>query len=455
MRIDPTKTQKEAKYEVVLDILKLSPYYSTFLITIDVPEIYMQQFWFTISKVKDSSLYQFKLDNKKFRIGVELFREILHICPKVPSVEFLAPSHDAIVTFIKSLGYKGSLKNLPDLYTAQILWGMFYKKNVDFAELIWEDLQYQIDNRQTSARRCESIPYLRFTKVIIHHFLSKHKSISRRNGLFMNSIKHDAVLGRLKFVGKYEENKVYGMSIPDVMVNQEIKDSKAYHTYLAFSTGAVIPKKARKGTKENATPKKISYITADEDIIPDLEEARRRSTGVVIRDTPDVPKKNIPDQSLKLKDSSNKPVAQVKELVLHQRFLMCPKPNMQFKTWMWITGADVSLYGALLFNSSWFLVKSRHRYAVSSLMDTAYRGLDEEEIILTRDDERTKSEREVARREEFDEEKYVHIDDEHYDDEMHEDEELHTEDEARDDEYVHNEDEKHDANERMDDEKIN
>ncbi|GJZ31244.1 hypothetical protein Tco_0576291, partial [Tanacetum coccineum] len=30
-------------------------------------------------------------------------------------------------------------------------------------------------------------------------------------------------------------------------------------------------------------------------------------------------------------------------------------------------------YGVLDFVSSWFLVKRRHRYAVSSLMDTAYR----------------------------------------------------------------------------------
>nr|GEV63566.1 hypothetical protein [Tanacetum cinerariifolium] len=32
----------------------------------------------------------------------------------------------------------------------------------------------------------------------------------------------------------------------------------------------------------------------------------------------------------------------------------------------------VSGYDVLLFDSSWFLVKCRHRYAVSSLMDTAY-----------------------------------------------------------------------------------
>ncbi|GJV04554.1 hypothetical protein Tco_1338123, partial [Tanacetum coccineum] len=33
------------------------------------------------------------------------------------------------------------------LSRAQILWGMYYKKNVDYAELLWEDFTYQIDNR--------------------------------------------------------------------------------------------------------------------------------------------------------------------------------------------------------------------------------------------------------------------------------------------------------------------
>ncbi|GKA02714.1 reverse transcriptase domain-containing protein [Tanacetum coccineum] len=39
----------------------------------------------------------------------------------------------------------------------------------------------------------------------------------------------------------------------------------------------------------------------------------------------------------------------------------------------WIRRIESSGYGVLLFNSSWFLVKCRHKYAVSSLMDTAYR----------------------------------------------------------------------------------
>nr|GEW02361.1 hypothetical protein [Tanacetum cinerariifolium] len=65
MRIDPTKTQKEVTYQVVLDTLALSPCYNAFLNTADVLEIFMQQFWFTISKIKDTSSYQFNTDKKK------------------------------------------------------------------------------------------------------------------------------------------------------------------------------------------------------------------------------------------------------------------------------------------------------------------------------------------------------------------------------------------------------
>nr|GEX42390.1 retrotransposon protein, putative, unclassified [Tanacetum cinerariifolium] len=55
MRIDPNKNQLEATYQVVLHILKVSPSYNAFFITVDVPQIYMKQFWFTITKIKNSS----------------------------------------------------------------------------------------------------------------------------------------------------------------------------------------------------------------------------------------------------------------------------------------------------------------------------------------------------------------------------------------------------------------
>ncbi|GJZ84593.1 hypothetical protein Tco_0649932 [Tanacetum coccineum] len=74
MRIEPTKTQKEATYQVVLDTLKLSPCYKAFLITAD-------------------------------------------ICPKLLNQEFVEPPfHDEIVTSIKEISYRGELESITELF---------------------------------------------------------------------------------------------------------------------------------------------------------------------------------------------------------------------------------------------------------------------------------------------------------------------------------------------------
>ncbi|GJU31058.1 hypothetical protein Tco_1174647 [Tanacetum coccineum] len=65
MRIDPTLTQREETFQVVLDLIKASPCYNAFLVTADVLEIYMQQFWFTVKKIKKTTSYEFDLADKK------------------------------------------------------------------------------------------------------------------------------------------------------------------------------------------------------------------------------------------------------------------------------------------------------------------------------------------------------------------------------------------------------
>ncbi|GJZ54644.1 hypothetical protein Tco_0609529 [Tanacetum coccineum] len=121
MRIDPTKTQKEPIYQVVLDSLALSLLYPAFLITAKVLEIYMHQFWHTITKIKNSSSYKFKLDKKKCTINVEFFWDILQIYPRLLNQEFDAsPSDEEMVTFIKELGHKGDIKFVTEVVVDQI-----------------------------------------------------------------------------------------------------------------------------------------------------------------------------------------------------------------------------------------------------------------------------------------------------------------------------------------------
>nr|GEZ33204.1 hypothetical protein [Tanacetum cinerariifolium] len=109
----------------------------------------------------------------------------------------------------KSSGYD-SLR----LSQAQILWGLYHKRNVDFAYLMWEDFVYQVEHKDTKNRN--KIYYPRFTKVIIHHFMSKDPSISRRN-------KFDAML-------------------PIELTNEYIKNSNAYKEYYVVATRATPPK---------------------------------------------------------------------------------------------------------------------------------------------------------------------------------------------------------------------
>nr|GEW82590.1 putative reverse transcriptase domain-containing protein [Tanacetum cinerariifolium] len=73
MRINPPMTEKEETYQVIFDIIKNTTFYKAFLATADVLEIYMQQFWHIVTKIKESTFYEFKLENKKCQFDVEVF----------------------------------------------------------------------------------------------------------------------------------------------------------------------------------------------------------------------------------------------------------------------------------------------------------------------------------------------------------------------------------------------
>nr|GFB61478.1 hypothetical protein [Tanacetum cinerariifolium] len=70
-------SSKESTLQLVYDVLRQTPFFKAFLVTTDVLEIYMQEFWAT-AMVHHHSI-RFKLDNKKHIVNLESFREMLHI----------------------------------------------------------------------------------------------------------------------------------------------------------------------------------------------------------------------------------------------------------------------------------------------------------------------------------------------------------------------------------------
>ncbi|GKA48014.1 hypothetical protein Tco_0740972, partial [Tanacetum coccineum] len=170
MRIDPNMKPKEPNYQVVLHALTLTSCYHAFLITTYVPVIYMHHFYATVTKHNVS--YRFKIDNKRFFVNVKIFREILNVCSKIPSQEFDAPPFkEETLSFIKELGHSREIKFITDVRVDQL-----HQPWRTFATIINKYLSGKIDNKDS--KKQDKMYYPRFTKAIIHHFLTEDKSIS-------------------------------------------------------------------------------------------------------------------------------------------------------------------------------------------------------------------------------------------------------------------------------------
>nr|GEZ14491.1 hypothetical protein [Tanacetum cinerariifolium] len=231
------------------------------------------------------------MNNKKRTVNLEYFREMLHICPRLPNETFdELPFEEEILAFLRYLGHNGEIKKITDvninklhqpwrsfaavinkclsgkstsydslrLSQAQILWGMYHKKNVDFAYLLWEDIVYQVKHKD--AKKSTEMYYPRFTKVIIHFFMNKDSSLPRRNKVNWHYVKDDQMFTTIKLVSRHQNTQQFGAILPIELTNEDIRNSAAYKEYYAIALGAAPPKtKATKG-KQPAKPSKAKGI---------------------------------------------------------------------------------------------------------------------------------------------------------------------------------------------------
>ncbi|GJW97132.1 hypothetical protein Tco_0178940 [Tanacetum coccineum] len=177
-------------------------------------------------------------------------------------------------TFIRDLGNSGEIKFLSDfnldllhqpwgalttiinrclsgkscgvdnirLSRAQILWGMFHKKNSAYVYLLWEDFIYQVENKESkTSKKSKNMFYPRFTKIIIDYFMNTDITISKRN-MFYHRIEDDSVFTTMRCVSKHQPTQLYGKILPADLLNAAMKNSDAYKQYYAFAFGDQVPK---------------------------------------------------------------------------------------------------------------------------------------------------------------------------------------------------------------------
>nr|GFA54843.1 hypothetical protein [Tanacetum cinerariifolium] len=107
-------TSKESTLQLVYDVLHLTPFFKAFLVSTDVQKIYIQELWATAT-IHHHSIW-FKMDNKKHIVNLESFREMLHICPRLPGQAFVEPPFkEEILAFLYFLRHSGVIKWLTDV----------------------------------------------------------------------------------------------------------------------------------------------------------------------------------------------------------------------------------------------------------------------------------------------------------------------------------------------------
>nr|GEY33812.1 hypothetical protein [Tanacetum cinerariifolium] len=168
---------KESTLQIIYDVLRRCPFFKAFLVTADVPEIYM--------------------------IPGQSFDEL--------------PFEVKILEFLRFLGHSAQIRTLTD-----------------------EDFVYQVEHK--NHKKSNKMYYPGFTKVIIHHFMSKDLSIPRRNKVNWHYVRDDIIFSTIKVVSRHQNTQQYGAILPIELTNEEIRNIKAYKEHYACATGEAAPK---------------------------------------------------------------------------------------------------------------------------------------------------------------------------------------------------------------------
>ncbi|GJX66016.1 hypothetical protein Tco_0300359 [Tanacetum coccineum] len=106
------------EYKIVGQILLDHPL-SYALTTVDVPFVYLQQFWKTVNKVPDTKdTIRFKLDTQDIVYTVDIFHDTLKLPVETPENPFIAPVNiEVIQSFMQRVGYQGVVDKVSAFFT--------------------------------------------------------------------------------------------------------------------------------------------------------------------------------------------------------------------------------------------------------------------------------------------------------------------------------------------------
>ncbi|GJX61469.1 hypothetical protein Tco_0294369 [Tanacetum coccineum] len=248
----------------VVGILRHHKLYKPVSLNAKVHVLYLHQFLTTINHNPNNNT--FHIHNRTLRtffftLNAGLLRNVLQMhSPNTKTPYTKPPTKNQILGFIKTLGYdedpkakmtfistffatrlrqqwrailsvlnrsligKDSSWDTARLLILQILWGIVHFANLDFASLIWDEFEWKTVDRSIKPSKMSKLLYTRFTKLIIDHFLSSNRLDSE-----MHSESDDSPITKL--MNTIKGTYMFGMEIPDTMIDDTFKKSAGYRYY--------------------------------------------------------------------------------------------------------------------------------------------------------------------------------------------------------------------------------
>ncbi|GJS73767.1 retrovirus-related pol polyprotein from transposon TNT 1-94, partial [Tanacetum coccineum] len=231
------KIQKNPIFQISVDILSNTNFFQALTASANVPAIYLQQFWKTMSYNEKTGVYSCQLDEQWFDLSADLLRKALAITPVNPTHPFeLPPSGDTVIDFVNELGYPEPVEIVSSITGRNFI------------------LCINLGSKSTASQPC-------FDRKDFWH----NNNIHRHPDSAVHHTGDNYILGNLKFVPKGESVKVFGMAIPDPLITEAIQQSSYYPKYLQMV--AENTKKTPQGSAsvqpatQRATPKKPTTTT--------------------------------------------------------------------------------------------------------------------------------------------------------------------------------------------------
>nr|GEU63813.1 hypothetical protein [Tanacetum cinerariifolium] len=145
------------------------------------------------------------MNNKKRIINLEYFREMLHICPRIPNQTFdELPFEEEILAFLRYLGHSGEIKKITDV-------------NINKLHQPWRSFA-----------------------AVINKCLIEHKDAKKSNKMYY--LRDDQMFTTIKLVSRHQNIQQFGAMLPFELTNKDIRNSTAYKEYYAIASGAAPPK---------------------------------------------------------------------------------------------------------------------------------------------------------------------------------------------------------------------